>query len=123
MLNDLIFRSATMADAASIMGIIDDARNRMLAEGKCQWNEAYPQLVHIEADIRAGYAYVLSQADKVVAYGAVILGEEPAYRAIMNGCWLSEGPYVVVHRLAVAGMTRQRGLGTFFMLQVEQLML
>lgn len=121
--DDLTFRLATLADAPAIMSIIDYARHQMLAEGKQQWNESYPVLQHIEADILSGHAYVMCLCDKIVAYGAIIFGEEPAYRHIQKGQWLSEQPYVVVHRLAVSGTARKRGLGTLFMQWVEKLML
>lgn len=121
--NEWQFRPATDADAAAIMEIIDYARQRMLAEGKQQWNESYPLLEHIEADIHGGHGYVICQAGEVAVYGAIIFGEEPAYNNIRKGQWLSDLPYVVVHRLAVSGKMREQGLGTRFMQQVEKLML
>lgn len=119
---DIMLRPATFADVPTIMDIIDYARRRMLAEGKQQWNEAYPTSEHIEADIRGGYGYVMCLRGGIVAYGAIIFGEEPAYRHITKGQWLSEQPYVVLHRLAVSGSVRERGLGTLFMQRVEELM-
>ncbi len=122
--NDTLFRPATQADLNDIMDIIDYARQRMLAEGKRQWDEHYPQREHIEADIRGGYGHVLCQSGEVVAYGAILFGKEPepAYRHLTGGTWLSEQPYVVVHRLAVAGTARGRGFGLLLMSQVESLM-
>lgn len=121
-MKDFIFRKAMPADAGAIMEIIDYARRRMLDEGKQQWDEHYPLLKDINADIEAGHGMVLCIDGRVVAYGAVIFGEEPAYRHITNGKWLSDLPYVVVHRLAVSKGHRQRGLGELFMRQVEDMM-
>ena len=121
--DNLTFRAATDSDVDAIMQIIDDARRQMLDEGKHQWDESYPLQAHIEADIRQQHACVLCSEGRVVAYAAVIFGEEPAYRHIVNGEWQSSLPYVVVHRLAVSHADRRCGLGRCFMQQVERLTL
>ena len=118
----MIFRKACMADADAIMEIIDYARHRMWQEGKHQWDETYPLRTHIEADMQQGNAYVMCRAGRVVAYGAVAFGEEPAYRRLLDGEWKSDLSYVVLHRLAVAGTERRQGVGEAFMREVERLM-
>ena len=40
---------------------------------------------------------------------------------IRDGSWLSEQPYVVVHRLAVANEMKQKGIASLFMQKVEEL--
>lgn len=54
----------------------------------------------------------------VVAYGAVAFDGEPAYKAI-EGAWLTDGDYVVLHRMAVADGEKGRGVATEFMRRVE----
>ena len=54
----------------------------------------------------------------VVAYGAVVFDGEPAYDAI-EGAWLTDGDYVVLHRMAVADGEKGRGVATEFMRRVE----
>ena len=61
-------------------------------------------------------------AARIVAYGAVVFDGEPAYEAL-DGHWLTNGPYVVVHRLAVADEALGQGFGTEFLKHVEQLAL
>ena len=56
------------------------------------------------------------------AYGAVVFEGEPAYEAI-DGRWLTDLRYVMVHRLAVAEEQLRRGLAREFMRRVEQLAL
>lgn len=116
------FRKASEQDVTDIMEIIDHAREQMLEAGKKQWDSSYPTLEHIGGDVAAGYGYVLCVDGEVAAYGAVIFGEEPSYRHIRNGTWLSDLPYVVVHRLAVSGKYRRQGLAIRFMSAVEELM-
>lgn len=111
-----VFRRARLADVPAIMMIIDAAVDRMLAEGKQQWNESYPAITHIIDDVNNGSAHVLAEGDRVVAYGAVVLTGEPAYDSITDGDWLTEAesPYVTIHRLAVASDSHGRGLARRF---------
>ena len=57
-----------------------------------------------------------------MAYGAVLFEGEPAYEAI-EGRWLTTGPYVMVHRLAVAEERLRQGVARRFMQRVEALAL
>lgn len=102
------------------MTIIADAVGRMLREGKQQWDETYPTSRHIAADIRNGNAYVIESEGRVVAYGAVVFTGEEAYESL-QGAWLSDRPYVVVHRMAVAQTLQGRGLARIFLESVESL--
>lgn len=108
-----------MNDAARIWEILQQAKAQMYREGKQQWDELYPLPKNVEDDIRNGYAHVLYREDVVVAYGAVTFDGEPAYDTI-QGKWLSEEPYVAVHRLAVADEVKRQGVATRFMQEVEK---
>ena len=117
-----VFRKALQQDIPDIMKIIDYAREEMLKAGKKQWDLSYPTQKHISDDVAAGYGYVLCVERDIAAYGAVIFGEEPSYRHIRNGAWLSSLPYVVVHRLAVSDKFRRQGLAVLYLSAVEDLM-
>lgn len=117
-----IFRKADMTELDGIMDILDFARQQMLSEGKHQWDVNYPARAHAEADIHAGTGYVMLNDGKLVAYGAVVFTGEPAYDVI-KGKWLSEQPYVVLHRIAVAKEARGKGIGCLFMREVERMAL
>lgn len=119
----MVFRKAKSEDIDAAAQILRMAAERMLAEGKHQWDATYPDRSHVAADIEAGIGYVLDVAGEIVAYGAVVFDGEPAYARIA-GRWLSdEGPYVVVHRLAVRLSDERRGLGAEFLREVEKLAL
>lgn len=90
------------------------AVERMLAEGKRQWTESYPTADHVRADIERSVGYVLEDDGRVTAYGAVVFDGEPAYDDLA-GEWLTDEPYVVVHRLAVAQYAQGRGVGGLFL--------
>ena len=105
----LTFRKATTEDAARIWEIILQAKAQMLRQNKQQWDETYPLPENIANDIRNGYAYVLCSEADIIAYNSI------------DGSWLSEQPYVVVHRLAVANEMKQKGIASLFMQKVEEL--
>lgn len=113
-------RQATEGDTERIWEIILQAKERMRQAGKKQWQDGYPAREDLVSDVASGYGYVLCRAGKAVAYGAVIFDGEPAYGAI-RGKWLTELPYVVVHRLAVADEAGRQGMATRFMRGVEEL--
>ncbi len=115
------FLQASENDFDEIWKIIDDARNRMLREGKQQWDNNYPLPLHIHNDIANETAYVLKNTSgKIGCFGAVIFDGEPAYETI-EGKWLSEKEYVVVHRLAVSQEAQGQGIASSFLQQVERL--
>ncbi len=116
----IIFRKAIPADTWRIWQIILQAKEQMRLRGSEQWQNGYPTLENITLDIDNQYGYVLCLNDDVVAYGAVIFDGEPAYVSI-EGKWLTDSLYVVVHRLAVADEMKQKGIATLFMQEVEML--
>ena len=117
----MIIRYAQPSDTERIMLIIADAQRFLRNCGVDQWQDGYPNRGRIEQDLAEGIGHVIEENDRVVAYGAVILTGEEAYRAI-DGGWLSdEENYVVVHRMCVADEVVGQGFGRRFMEAVEQL--
>lgn len=147
--NDILFRPASQRDQSRILEIIRQAQRRMAAAGSDQWQDGYPAPENIAADLARGYGHVIcraaatedrtteaaispaehsadvtpqaADAQEVIAYGAVVFDGEPAYEALEGGRWLSDRPYVVVHRLAVADEALGCGIGTEFFHRVERL--
>ena len=138
---DLKYRKAEPADAERIMEIIRQAQAQMRALGSLQWQDGYPARADIDNDIARGYGYVFEKSgtaqepaaagtpqkcDKgrasgaAIAYGAAVFDGEPAYDAI-DGQWLTDEPYVLVHRIAVADGERGRGVAAEFLHRVETL--
>lgn len=120
--NDTVFLKATDADIPAVAAILKAAVERMLTEGKQQWNQSYPNETHVRTDVVEGNGYILKRNNKTVAYGAVVFDGEPAYNSI-RGKWLSDEPYVVVHRMAVLPDSQNRGCGISFLKSVEKLAL
>ena len=135
----LLFRRAAAADIPRIMRIIARAQAQMRAAGSQQWQDGYPAESDIARDIGRGDGYVLSlpAADPAAGSagsalpdrdslpdmlpgGSAVFDGEPAYAGI-EGRWLTDGAYVVLHRLAVAGGMQGRGLATAFLRRVGEL--
>ena len=119
-MNEIQLRQATEADVERIWQIILQAKEQMRLRNSLQWQDGYPTVEIITNDISKGYAYVLSLADEVIAYSAVVYDGEEAYNQI-QGNWLSDVPYVVVHRIAVADEMKRQGVATLFMQKIEEL--
>ena len=78
--------------------------------GECAAGSGFP----------SGHAAGRLRGREAVAYGAAVFDGEPAYAGI-EGRWLTDGAYVVLHRLAVAGGMQGRGLATAFLRRVGEL--
>lgn len=117
---EYIIRLATINDIVRIMQIIEQAKEQMSREGKQQWNATYPTQEHIINDIKDNNGYVMCKKHTIAAYGAIIFSGESSYSSI-QGKWLTEGSYVVLHRLAVADEMKQQGIATMFIKEVEKM--
>jgi len=91
---------ATPSDLAAIMEIYAYARTYMKESGNPnQWKDNHPPIAAIENDIKTGRCYICTNNDKPVAVFYFNIEEEPTYSKI-DGKWLNNKPYGVVHRIA-----------------------
>lgn len=98
-----MIRRATYDDVPVLMDVFRKARGIMRSSGNMnQWNDGYPSEEIVRRDIDNGHSYVLCEDGKVVATMAFIPGPDPTYAEIYDGGWLSDAPYHVIHRIAVA---------------------
>ena len=96
-------RKAVKTDLPDIMAIYRGAQTYMVKTGNpTQWPVGHPPEAMIRQDMAAGACFVLEEAGKLEGVFALYEGEDPTYRVI-QGAWLTDGPYVTVHRLASAG--------------------
>jgi len=117
--DQLLFRRAAVSDIPDITLILRTAAARMLAEGKQQWDETYPGETDVRSDVEKGFGHVLESGGEIAGYAAVVFTGEPAYAAI-DGNWLTDGRYVVAHRVAVSQRVRGRGMGIILMKAIEE---
>lgn len=95
-------RPATSADLSRITDIYADARRFMADAGNpTQWTDGYPQDFVIAGDLDREQLYVCTENSTILGVFCYFRGIEPDYLEIFDGAWLREGPYGVVHRIAV----------------------
>lgn len=107
----MILRKAEVSDTSVIWNILKEAIEQRKQEGSRQWQDGYPNEQTVDDDIEKGYAYVLVDANVVVAYVAIIFDGGPAYDSI-EGKWLTYGDYVAIHRVATSNAAKGKGVAT-----------
>lgn len=121
-MNTLLLRKANLSEVPQIWEIIQDAIEQRRLEGSKQWQDGYPNELSIENDINNGYGFVLTENESILCYAAIIFDIEPAYENI-EGKWLTNGDYAVVHRVAVSKLAKGKGIATKLFQNVEGLCL
>lgn len=114
-------RLATKNDLASIMKIINSAKEFLKKSGSTQWQNGYPNEESILEDIKNKSGYVFIVENKVAAYAAVIIGIEPTYQEI-DGAWKNENAdYATIHRICFSNDFQGQGLGKMFLSNIISL--
>lgn len=99
-----MIRKAEWKDLEQILKIYAHARKFMEESGNpTQWGTAYPPQNLIQKDIEREQLYIISENEQPHGVFMFAVGEDPAYRRIENGAWLSEEEYGVIHRIAGDG--------------------
>lgn len=111
-------RKATLSEVPAIWEILQQAIARRKQDGSEQWQDGYPNEQSIHNDLANDSAYVLIDNDKIIAYAAIIFGVEPAYTDI-QGKWLTNDEYVVVHRVATSNEVIGKGIATHLFKLIE----
>ncbi|WP_288946095.1 GNAT family N-acetyltransferase [uncultured Megasphaera sp.] len=114
----ITFRMATTADIQGSMALINQAKAFLKSKGVDQWQDGYPEEQDIAGDIAAEKGYVLTDGDDMIAYCCIDFGGEPAYEGL-KGQWLADGPYVVIHRMAVSDAYKGKGLAKRLFAEAE----
>ena len=104
------------------MNMINVAKQHLKEQGIDQWQNGYPDEACIHNDIINKRGYFLSDENQELGYLCVDFDGEPAYEKL-DGKWLSDGKYVVVHRLALSEKARGKNISSIVFQLVEELAL
>lgn len=115
---NLIFRQAIQTDIPAIWQILQQSIERRRKDGSDQWQDGYPNLFTVENDVEKQQNYLLTQNEKIIAIAALIFNYEPTYAEI-DGKWLSNGDFFVVHRIGVSEEVAGKGFIQKFLLLME----
>jgi len=101
-----------MTDIDTIMEIYKHAREFMAQTGNpSQWGPTnWPPRHLIEKDIAEGCSYVCEEDDSIAAVFYFKVGNDPSY-ALIDGRWIDDSIYGVVHR--IASSQRVHGAGRY----------
>ena len=103
-------RKSTTADLPRIEEIYTLARVFMREhDNPNQWAGVYPSVDVVKQDIEAGKSYVCEDEGQVVATFYFAVEQDPTYKVIVDGNWLSDEAYGVIHRIASV----KKGAGSF----------
>lgn len=114
------FRLANTGDAPEIWEIISDAIRRRKEEGSTQWQDGYPNPEVIKNDISRKAGYVLCHGETIIGYIVIMANDEPEY-ARLRGKWLTEGDFIVFHRVAVHADYLGKGLAKYMIKSIENI--
>lgn len=93
-------RLADERDLDEILSIYEQARAFMIQAGNPhQWTDGYPRQELLEEDIRDQRLYVVAPENEILGVFVLMAGPEADY-ATLEGSWLNEEPYQVIHRMA-----------------------
>jgi GNAT superfamily N-acetyltransferase len=114
-----ILTLATLPHRDWILHQIDGCRQQMAAHGSGQWQGKEPSLATIEEDIFNHRYYVLFE-DHQPCGGAALMNHEPGYDQLLEGKWLNQDPYMVIHRFFIAPSFQGRHLSKILLNHLEQ---
>nr|WP_018676773.1 GNAT family N-acetyltransferase [Riemerella columbina] len=117
-MNPVNFNLATIEDIDEIWQLLQLGIEKRRRERSNQWQDGYPNLETVKRDVNHQCGFVLKDNEVLLAYMALIKNNEPAYQNI-EGQWLSDGDFVVLHRLIVNPNYAGQGLAKKAMLWAE----
>ena len=104
------FRKSTKSDVSKIMEIVKQAQEYFKSQGIDQWQNNYPNDDVIINDINNGESSVMLDGDDIVATTVISFAKEKSYENILDGKWITNGDYGVIHRIAVENAHKGKGL-------------
>ena len=112
------FRKAELSEIAPIWEILQQAIIRRKEDGSKQWQDGYPNPEVVQKDIEQGKGFVLVNGETIIGYSAVLINDEPAYEKI-EGNWLTNNDFVVIHRVAISEKYLGKGLAKMIIKNIE----
>lgn len=113
-----LFRKADITDIPEIWAILQNAILRRKNDGSNQWQDGYPNPEVVKKDVENGYGYVLKDGKTIIGYCAIVINYEPEYDKI-EGKWLTNSDFVVIHRIAISENYLGQGLSKTILEFVE----
>lgn len=107
----LTFRKATYDDLPGMLALVGQAQAFMATLNIDQWQDGYPDEAILTEDIRVGRIYVFDDDGKIASITVITDEPEPVYDTL-EGRWLSDEPYMTIHRMALDDAHRHSGIAS-----------
>jgi hypothetical protein len=106
----MVIRLSSSSDAPQILDIYAKARSVMAEQGNpTQWAKGAPNEESLKKDLAHKASYVVEDDGRIV--GTFALYHNDLNYVHIDGKWLNEEPYVVLHRMA----SMKKGVGSFIL--------
>ena len=106
----MIVRDGLITDLERVVKIYNDAILKFENDGTFQWGKGYPNANNYIEDIKNHIVRVLEIDGLVVGTITLVFGEDENYKEI-DGAWLNDEDYLVIHRIAIDKDYYKRGIG------------
>jgi len=103
-------RLAKPLEIDEIMELISKCVQAMQASGSDQWDERYPNKTVIEQDIARGTLFVCEEGQAIA--GILVLDENASEQYNEIKWKQTQGPHLIMHRLAVHPQIQGKGIAT-----------
>lgn len=104
---------ANKSNLEEIMVIVKQAQDFIKSQGFEQWTNGYPSREQFEKDIDKSSCYIMKNDGIIVGFMTLLFEEEKAYD-VLEGEWITNLPYGVIHRSAIAESFRGHHALRFF---------
>ncbi len=105
---------ASIQDINHIIDIIDQSKAYFKESHINQWQDGYPNRDTFNEDILNNKCFVLKDNDLILGTMYFAIEEDPTYKDI-EGSWLTNAKYAVIHRIAVLQKEKGRGYAQYLL--------
>lgn len=114
------FEKASLPYLERMCEITEEAKRQLRGLGLDQWQYGYPSREVWENDIHDGCTYLAIEENQIQGIFAFQITPDASYHVI-DGKWLTEGPYASMHRVCVADEAKGKGVaGKMFAFGFDQ---
>lgn len=116
----ITIRKAEEKDLQEILNIIQEAKSYFAQHKIPQWQSGYPEGIDIEEDIDRQGGYVAQEDGVILGYSFIQVMQDHNYDVI-EGHWLNEEDYAVMHRTCIHDSAKGRGIAGMFVQKADSL--
>lgn len=116
-----MIRLATLDDCAKVEILLNQAKAYFKNNHIDQWQMGYPDVTDIIEDVKKHKGYVYDDGD-ILGYAMIDMNKDDNYDYI-EGHWLNDDSYGVIHRICVSDNAKGKGIGSKFIECAQELAL